>query len=299
MPRTTPPRPLDVEALFPEVAAHRRDAVRLHPRPGAPGVRDSSMGGPLLWPRAEPWPHCEDDHPRTAFSPPPAPEPLPLVPVLQLFAADVPELPFPPGTDLLQVLWCPFDHEAGYVPRPELRWRSASDCADPRTAEPPRPAGAADDYLPDPCALHPERVVDYPNRDLPEEVSEALEERFEQLEEETGWSYWSHLSVSEGIKAGGYPTWTQDPYWPDCPGCGHRMEHLLTVNSCEFDGESWRTWLPVEDTPATGTVWDLPYEERTRIQCPPGLMLGDMGGIYLFDCRRCPDRPYAYHSDCS
>ncbi|WP_371495107.1 hypothetical protein OG871_07120 [Kitasatospora sp. NBC_00374] len=29
MPRTTPPRPVDVEALFPEVAAHRRDAVRL------------------------------------------------------------------------------------------------------------------------------------------------------------------------------------------------------------------------------------------------------------------------------
>ncbi|MDX3232642.1 hypothetical protein [Streptomyces sp. ME19-01-6] len=27
-------------------------------------------------------------------------------PVLQLYAADVPDLPFPPGTDLLQLLWC-------------------------------------------------------------------------------------------------------------------------------------------------------------------------------------------------
>ncbi|MCM2412545.1 hypothetical protein [Streptomyces sp. RKAG290] len=77
------------------------------------------------------------------------------------------------------------------------------------------------------------------------------------------------------------------------------MDHLLTVNSAEFDGESWRAWLPTEDTPASGTIWDLPYEDRTLIQRPPGLMLGDMGGIYVFVCLRCPDRPYAYHSDCS
>lgn len=34
-------------------------------------------------------------------------DPLPLVAVLQIFARDVPELPFPQGTDLCQVLWCP------------------------------------------------------------------------------------------------------------------------------------------------------------------------------------------------
>ncbi|WP_280429509.1 hypothetical protein [Nocardia brasiliensis] len=45
MVRTTPPRPVDVEAVFPE---HRREAVRLHPRSGRPGSRDSSLGGPLL-----------------------------------------------------------------------------------------------------------------------------------------------------------------------------------------------------------------------------------------------------------
>ncbi|MGW3111527.1 hypothetical protein [Streptomyces sp. NPDC001091] len=105
--------------------------------------------------------------------------------------------------------------------------------------------------------------------------------------------------MSEGIKAGGYPTWTQEPDWPSCPDCRVRMEHLLTVNSAEFDGESWRTWLPVEDTPATGTVWDLPYEQRTAIQRAPGLMLGDMGGIYLFECTSCPGRPFAHRSDCS
>ncbi|WP_372346812.1 hypothetical protein [Streptomyces sp. KL116D] len=96
--------------------------------------------------------------------------------------------------------------------------------------------------------------------------------------------------MSEGIKVGGYPTWTQDPYLAHvlraAPGA---WTTCATINSAEFDGESWRTWLPVEDTPATGTIWDLPYEERSRIQCAPGLMLGDMGGIYLFECLRCPD----------
>ncbi|MER7671763.1 hypothetical protein ABTY61_25345 [Kitasatospora sp. NPDC096128] len=64
-------------------------------------------------------------------------------------------------------------------------------------------------------------------------------------------------------------------------------------------GRPWRTWPAVEDTPAEGGIWDLPYEERARIQCPPGLMIGDMGGVYLFECPDCPGRPFAYRSDCS
>jgi hypothetical protein len=295
MARTTPPRPVDVEALFPEVVAFRKPATRLHPRVGDPGARDSSMGGPVLWPRSEPWPYCGDGHPRTSHSPPKGdPGPFPLIPVLQLFAADIPGLEFPSGADLLQVLWCPFDHEAGYVPRPEVhRWDSTR--SDLEAAAPPRPEGVGDNYLPNPCVLHPEPVVDYPSWDLPEEVHDALEARFDELEDETGWMYSAHLSVSDGIKVGGYPTWTQDPDWPTCPTCHHTMQHLLTINSAEFDGESWRTWLAVEDATAN----DLPYEERTLIQSPHGLMLGDMGGIYLFECPDCPDRPFAYRSDCS
>ncbi|WP_405792015.1 hypothetical protein [Streptomyces sp. NBC_01506] len=64
MTRTTPPRPLDVEALFPELAAHRGTTTRLHPRPGSPSVSDSSVGGPLLWPVDEAWPVCTEAHER-------------------------------------------------------------------------------------------------------------------------------------------------------------------------------------------------------------------------------------------
>ncbi|GAA2417965.1 hypothetical protein GCM10010420_55450 [Streptomyces glaucosporus] len=60
MPRTTPPRPVDIAAVFPELAPLARTAVRLHPRPGAPTAADNSVGGPLLWPADEPWPTCPE-----------------------------------------------------------------------------------------------------------------------------------------------------------------------------------------------------------------------------------------------
>lgn len=63
MTRTTPPRPLDVEGLFPGIAAHRGTTTRLHPRPGSPDASMSSVGGPMLWPADEPWPVCTDPHP--------------------------------------------------------------------------------------------------------------------------------------------------------------------------------------------------------------------------------------------
>lgn len=49
MTRTTPPRPVDIEGVFPALAAHRRTATRLHPRHGVPSTGDSSVAGPLLW----------------------------------------------------------------------------------------------------------------------------------------------------------------------------------------------------------------------------------------------------------
>ncbi|MGW4696914.1 hypothetical protein ACWEO1_31550 [Kitasatospora cineracea] len=136
MSRTTPPRPLDVEALFPELAAHRGTTTRLHPRPGRPDAAASSVGGPLLWPADEPWPVCPEPHGRARGrrpadvhrerqvlaaawrrEPDPGPTdeerelldglrrrhrveaatgPLPLVGLAQLYRRDVPDLPAGP-----------------------------------------------------------------------------------------------------------------------------------------------------------------------------------------------------------
>ncbi|MFG3150544.1 hypothetical protein ACGF7W_00665 [Streptomyces sp. NPDC048219] len=64
MTRTTPPRPVDIEALFPELAGYRGTTTRLHPRAGSPDATDSSVGGPLLWPVDEDWPVCVEPHGR-------------------------------------------------------------------------------------------------------------------------------------------------------------------------------------------------------------------------------------------
>ncbi|MBC2866821.1 hypothetical protein H1R13_18110, partial [Streptomyces mexicanus] len=178
---TTPPRPFDVAAVFPQLAPLARTATRLHPRPGSPTVHDSSVGGPLLWPADEPWPHCEGPHEKGAtsvvLSPDdvrvlrrnraaitsrrhlgrpaslPTPEelatskrirqgrpwpegPIAMLPVAQLYARDVPLPVSPPGADLLQVLWCPFDHPTH--PRTALFWRAAAKVTDV-LADPPEP----------------------------------------------------------------------------------------------------------------------------------------------------------------
>ncbi|MFE2524302.1 hypothetical protein ACFXEL_08725 [Streptomyces sp. NPDC059382] len=64
MTRTTPPRPVDAEDLFPALAHHRRTSTRLHPRQGTPKAEDSSVAGPFLWPADEPWPVCTAVHPK-------------------------------------------------------------------------------------------------------------------------------------------------------------------------------------------------------------------------------------------
>ncbi|MDG9683083.1 hypothetical protein QC334_10085 [Streptomyces sp. DH18] len=46
------------------------------------------------------------------------------------------DLHTPQGADLLQVLWCPFDHQA--MPRTALFWRSAATVTDILTTPPSR-----------------------------------------------------------------------------------------------------------------------------------------------------------------
>ncbi|WP_063734186.1 hypothetical protein [Streptomyces virginiae] len=260
MTRRTPPRPVDVEQLFPEVAPLRRQAVRLHPRAGSPSWRDSSIGGPRRWPDREPWPLCPEHRGS------------PMAPIVQLYAADaLGVVEFPPACDLLQVLWCPRAHDGRWV-LPEVHWRAAGAVGTVREA-PPLPAGTPYGHVPKPCVVHPELITEYPSWDLPYPLWDALEPRFAQVEAETGWDYQYHLSTAPGTKLGGYPGWGQDPQWPDCSGCGKPMDHLLTVASSEADA----AWTPFEDE-------GVRYESAD-------LMLGDMGGIYLFECRSCPGRP--------
>lgn len=208
---TTPPSPVDMPELFPALMSYARTTVRLHPRQGAPTAAQSSVGGPLLWPADEPWPTCAgtnlEDHLEFA----PGPAEVPLVPVMQVFADDVPELRFPSGADVLQVLWCPFDHEPWGDPRPELRWRRRAEIGPTLDPMPVPDQDANPEFVPNPCVIDPETLTEYPTYDLPRDVWTQIRDVVEQVEATTGWQYDTDLAVASGIKIGGYPAGLSRP----------------------------------------------------------------------------------------
>jgi hypothetical protein len=297
MTRTTPPRPLDVVSLFPELAERARTATRLHPRPGNPTVHDSSVGGPLLWPVGEAWPTCSDEHEpyelttledvRTrrrilaaAWQRPRAPgtnlltpdekavvdridagydpallpvEPLPLIPLAQLYARDVPDLPCPDGADMLQVLWCPFDEIMDARSAVHLRWRRSASVRN-LLMQPPEPAFVGQGYyVPEPCVLYPEQIIEYPAyHELDDKLAERIISRETELSrspDEKQPGYRGDLSIAPGWKVGGWSAFFtfRSPAGPDelrC--CGASLEPVLTIPSDEWDGDS-RSWRPITE----------------------------------------------------
>lgn len=193
------------------------------------------MGGPLLWPTGEPWPYCAQSG-HWAFGTcgdsagESKPGAVPMVPVIQLFARDVPWWEFPEGKDVVQLLWCALIHEedpAGVV-LPKLYWRNEAETVARRLLHHfPTPREYEDDFVPRPCTVCPTPAVEYPGHDLPNELLTALRPRLEELQDRFG--FWCTEAASAlQNKVGGYPAWTQSPDWPHC-GEGHRMEHLFSV----------------------------------------------------------------------
>ncbi|MFE0513206.1 hypothetical protein [Streptomyces sp. NPDC058964] len=349
--RTTPPRPMDVTAVFPELAPLARPAIRLHPRPGSPSVRDSSVGGPFLWPSEEPWPHCEDAHLHvdSGFRQPPAevrlerrmqarrhrdpggpgltPEeeaikernaarlaerldagppgpadcPVPMLPVAQLYLRDIPLLRPPGQADLLQILWCPYDHDPDYKPSTALFWRSAAAVVD-ILATPPEPYEADyPGYVPQPCVLAPEAITEYPNSlDLSPEMRLTVGD----------WSRWQaagagldssyadyprefydvHLADAPGWKVGGWPPWGRtDPYRRYCAVCDVQMVPLLTIASFEWDGAEGRSWAPYEDQAA---AYADHRDRGQRPSQPTRVEVGSTDNMQIYVCPTSPEHPH-------
>lgn len=305
MTRTSPPRRTPVEAV---VRDRARPATRLHPRPGTPGVTDSSVGGPLLWPAGEPWPVCaggshdattlhrladvrrwrailgaawartpvgaplaisEDERARLpdldGSLPPRLPGgPVPMIAVAQLYRRDVPGLGGPAGADVLQVLWCPLDHDdLEYCPRVHLRWRDSTQVTEVLAA-PPEPVVVNGDYLPQPCGLDPEVIVEYPYTGLGT----------------------AGLHIADGWKIGGYADWSlSDPRPMDCERCGTPMELLVCAASSEWDHETF-AWRPVEDAVAPASSSLFP------VSGPTGVVIGRGYSLWVFTCPVSGDHPH-------
>ncbi|MFF4898386.1 hypothetical protein [Streptomyces sp. NPDC001068] len=288
----TPPRPLDIEAEFPELARHRKTATRLHPRPGTPGPDRSSVGGPLLWPAGEAWPVCREPHRRdrgrrTGET---GEEPVPLLPVAQLFARDVPGLVVPDGCDLLQVLWCPFDaHGEQASPGVHLRWRTAAACVP--FPDPPRPTVVGDEgYVPGPCVLDPEQVTEHQWAELlPEDLRRRIEEWEEALWEEAeengddvddALSYDADFAVAPGWKVGGFARWGVTGPQEQVCSCGRPMELLLAIGSAEWEGVRG-SWRPVEEVASTGG-------DGAAARTPTRVVVGRGGPLLVFVCSADP-----------
>ncbi|MFI2336347.1 hypothetical protein ACH474_23415 [Nocardia rhamnosiphila] len=334
---TTPPRPFDVTTVFPLLAPLARTATRLHPRPGSPSPQDSSIGGPLLWPADEPWPHCDEPHEVDGINPtltpaevrlerriravsrgraltpqeretlerirPPQEYPVRLaiapyegsiamLPVAQLYARDVPDLHTPEGADLLQVLWCPFNHPAG-MPKTALFWRSAATVTAILTTPPEPPAVQFDGYLPEPCLLNPEQVTEYPDhRELSKELREQIGDWSVWQAAETGVDsayasyplefYANELSVAPGWRVGGWPGWgAADPSPLLCPTCNGDMHALLTIATSEA-GSRDSSWLPREESA---------HEPSIGFK-PTAVEIGSGYDQHLYVCQTAPEHAH-------
>ncbi|WP_241740892.1 hypothetical protein [Streptomyces sp. L2] len=223
-------------AAVPGLAPYARPAVVFEPvtDAGEPGHLDSSIGGPLLWPPAEPWPHCTLPDEREPSGLPPTA----MVPVVQIHRRDAPGDWWPPGTDVFQMLWCPNAHEAPPAPHVdanpvvEIRWRRSADL--PQTPyTPPLPVRQEDEdygFSPRPCRLTPVPLTDFP---YPEELPDDLADDVDRLvRESSGEDGDDVITRVPGCKFGGWPTWhLAEPMEIRCGTCDSVMTLLFTVAS--------------------------------------------------------------------
>ncbi|MFI5539003.1 hypothetical protein ACIA5H_21715 [Nocardia sp. NPDC051900] len=180
-----------------------------------------------------------------------------MVPVAQLYVRDVPGLSPPEGADLLQVLWCPFEHDDDGMPKTALFWRLAAAITDV-LMDPPEPAEYEEDLVPEPCMIDPEQVIEYPHSgELEGELRQRVDQwtmaqipgvEFGGLEDDD--HPYNFLCIAPGWKIGGFIRWgMQDPYPNPCPTCGTPTEPLLTIASREWRSDIHH-WIPYEDQAA-------------------------------------------------
>jgi hypothetical protein len=302
MKRSTPPPRKNVLEALPELGECGKTTVRLHPRKGnVPGVDKSKLGGTILWPREESWPTCDEighiDNAKMDEPYPPGTA-VGLVPVLQLRSDDFPEVEFFPGTDLLQVFWCPLDHDATtVVAKPFVYWRQQDKMRNPLPAIPESEL-ASEWYRPNECRLLPERVVEYPNIGaLTAEMQQKIDswdisDVLDDIVDSPSTFYEWEASTCPGNKVGGYPHFIQGDATPRCK-CGRLIEHLLTLTDYEFDAGTHYRWCPVEDKELWQSIQrKSAYDNRIEeIGQAPGFRGFGAGYQYIFICRSCDDWP--------
>jgi Domain of unknown function (DUF1963) len=267
----TPPRPVNLLESFPELKPLQRMTHRLHPHPNdEPAAEDSKLGGKFWWPEIEPWPTCEVYR-------------IPYIPVLQLNIDDCPtQAKFLPGTDLLQLLWSPRPHGTAGLPKPMVVWRKKAN-VQPPLAAPPNIDYARRQFVPVPCRLFPEPVLELPDWNTVQVT--PFRDNYLKRKKDAGGDpvdlYRSVLSNAPGSKIGGYPHWSkEESSSPSCTVCRRGMDFLLTLDSQEWNHPSW---IPPEDHEL--------MRQAKQYDGLCGLRFGKLPRVHLFVCRRCDGWP--------
>lgn len=204
-------------------------------------MRDSHVGGPMLWPYGDPWPVCSEPHqletggyapdeirsaravgtwPESRRGPAPA----------RRGKADRRRSwgsrsssagmsrawrPGPDNADLVQLFRCPYTHMSHQEYRCHLRWRRAAETesAERFLMSPPEvPLLRWENELPQPCVLHPEEVDTYPWAEgdtLPAPLIDLIDAWDDAQAAEHGpeaLNYPCDLSIPPGWRVGGYPS---------------------------------------------------------------------------------------------
>ncbi len=223
-----------------------------------------------------------------------------MLPVAQLYVRDVPLLRAPGKADVLQVLWCPYDHAPYAKPATALFWRSAAD-VDDVLALPPDPYEADwDGYVPEPCRLAPEAITEYPHSlDLSPEMRLMVEDwsRWQAAGAGVDSSYAScpaefydgNLANAPGWKVGGWPPWGRtDPDPRYCSVCAVQMVPLLTIASLEWDYGK-RGWAPYEDQAAACAESHHAGQDPAQ---PTKVEVGSADNMQLYACPTSPEHPH-------
>ena len=298
--RTEPPL-RDITGLVPALAPLEKSTTRLHPRRAIDSdLAGSKIGGTFLWPRSEPWPRCDDSRHQTGVdgraSATDGISPL-LVGVVQLNAQDFPQIPFRPGADLLQLLWCPTTedvHDDAYMfPKVFAYWRDSKAVSDPIDTHPlPDFMETINNHYPISCRFFPETVHELPKPAglyrLPnhDEIHAALT-----VDEKVWYQYQDDLCACPSTKLGGHPYWIQNDDTPEC-ACGSKMDLLLQLCDWEYTNmDSTRRWISLADRWVVDEWRTNPAAEA--VLRPPDFDFGHEV-YYFFVCPKCPDRPVRF-----
>lgn len=279
--RTTPPPPLDILRVVPELRAFVRPTVRLHPREGeVPTIVGSKIGGPFLWPEDEPFPTTELVGQGGA---------IPLVPVIQIQDYGLPCEVFPPGVDVFQLLWTPVANPQTLRPELHIRWRRAADTRIRHRAwpEPPREEAG---LVPVPCLMMPELVAEFPPLESAEfaALSESVQSKI-LSDSRLVKLYRDSLSACPATKLGGYPFGLSPSDWPVC-ACERPMTFFLQLAAWEASADvidPFGRWLAEEDN---WVRWAKDPNRVARTLNPADLEFG-ASRLLVFVCEQCAGYP--------